>query len=72
MRALELADHPLRLKEIHRACEEQLDRQVDYHTVKDCVHKHARGTGAILARVSHGIYTRRDWLDPPSCPNHPT
>jgi hypothetical protein len=59
IRALELADHPLRLKEIHHACEDQLGRRVSYDTVKDCVHKHARGTMAILARVDHGIYAKR-------------
>jgi hypothetical protein len=72
MRALELADHPLRLKEIHQACEDQLGRPISYDTVKDCVHKHARGPKAILARVNHGTYTRRDWPDPPGAPNHAT
>lgn len=59
IRALELANHPLRLREIHHACEEQLDRPVSYATVKDCVHKHARGREAILVRVGHGSYMYR-------------
>ncbi len=52
-------DSPRTLKEIHRLCEELLDRRVTHATVKDCVHTHARGSNAIFERVSRGTYRRR-------------
>ena len=56
VRALELADEPLSLGEIRRRCEEQLGRSVNASTVKDCVHKNARGANPLFSRVGHGRY----------------
>jgi hypothetical protein len=49
----------LTLRQIQARCELLLGRRVRYATVKDCVHKHARGSGAIFDRVAHGVYQRR-------------
>jgi hypothetical protein len=51
-----VADTPVTLKQIHARCEVLLGRRVSYATVKDCVHKHGRGSGAIFQRVAHGVY----------------
>ena len=60
VRALELSIEPMRLKDVHRACEELLDREVSYTTVKDCVHKHSRGERATFTRVAHGRYEAKE------------
>ena len=54
-----VADMPLTLRQIHAQCEELLACRVSYATVKDCVHKHGRGSGALFERVGHGVYRRR-------------
>jgi hypothetical protein len=56
IRALELSTDPMRLPQIHSACEEYLGRSVKYDTIKDCVHKHSRGQQPAFSRVSHGKY----------------
>lgn len=40
IQVLELSEKPLSLREVHARCEELVDREVSYNTVKDCVHKH--------------------------------
>jgi hypothetical protein len=54
-----IGDAPLKLNEIHHRCEALLSRRISYATVKDCVHKHARGSKAIFERDSHGAYRQR-------------
>lgn len=56
IRSLELTDQPMRLRDIHAACEEHLGKSVRYETVKDCVHKHSRGPSPLFMRVGRGRY----------------
>jgi hypothetical protein len=54
-----IGEAPLTLKEIHARCERLLGRCVCYATVKDCVHKHTRGSEPIFERIRHGAYRQR-------------
>ena len=56
VQTLERAAVPMSLRDVHRACEDLLGREVPYTTVKDCVHKHSRGVGPRFKRVRHGLY----------------
>ena len=56
VQTLELSASPMRLRDVHRACENLLGREVLYTTVKDCVHKHSRGLSPKFSRVRHGLY----------------
>lgn len=56
VQTLELSAVPMSLRDVHLACEELLGREVPYTTVKDCVHKHARGADQRFERVRHGTY----------------
>jgi hypothetical protein len=60
---LELADGPLSLGEVRQRCEELLGRAVNASTVKDCVHKNARGINPLFSRVEHGRYVERRLLE---------
>jgi hypothetical protein len=54
-----VGETPLTLREIHTRCEKLLGRRVRYRTVKDCVHKHARGRDPVFERIRHGVYRQR-------------
>jgi hypothetical protein len=56
IRTLELSADPVPIAQIHSACEEFLGRPIKYDTIKDCVHKHSRGSAAMFTRTSHGRY----------------
>ena len=60
---LELADRPMSLSEIRHGCEELLGRPVNASTVKDCAHKNARGEDPRFARVEHGRYVAKLFLE---------
>ena len=45
VQTLEQSAVPMSLRDVHRASEELLGREVPYTTVKDCVHKHSRESG---------------------------
>ena len=47
---------PMRTKDIHRACEDELGRPVSWSTVKTCLSDHSRGAGQRFQRVGHGLY----------------
>jgi hypothetical protein len=50
------ATSPMRAKDIHRACEDELGRPVAWSTVKTCLSDHSRGTRPRFERVAHGLY----------------
>jgi hypothetical protein len=56
IRTLELSSKPLSLEQIRQSCEQFLGRPVNRSTVKDCVHKHARGDNALFLRTQRGRY----------------
>ena len=49
------AGKPLRVKEIHKRCEEVLGTPVNYSTVKDCLREKRRAQ-PLFDRVAHGTY----------------
>ena len=49
------AGKPLRVSEIHAACERVLGRPVVYSTVKDCLREKRRMT-PLFMKVRHGVY----------------
>ena len=50
------ADRPLRVVEIHQACEAYLGERTSASTVKDCLSAHPRGSNPRFVRVSLGTY----------------
>ena len=64
VQTLELSAVPMSLRDVHRACEKLLGREVLYTTVKDCVHKHSRGVRPRFNRVRHGLYEADPRLRP--------
>jgi len=50
------ATTPMRVKAIHRACEDELGRPVSWSTVKTCLSDHSRGARPRFQRVGHGLY----------------
>jgi hypothetical protein len=50
------AASPMRAKDIHRACEEELGRPVAWSTVKTCLSDHSSGTRPRFERVGYGLY----------------
>jgi len=50
------ATTPMRAKDIHRACEDELGRPVSWSTVKTCLSDHSRGAGQRFQRVARGLY----------------
>jgi hypothetical protein len=56
IRALALADRPLRAREIHSAAEALAGEPLSWNTVKDCLHKSARNPALPVVRVGHGRY----------------
>ena len=50
------ATTPIRAKDIHRACEEELGRPVSWSSVKTCLSDRSRGKGRRFARVGRGLY----------------
>lgn len=52
------APTPMRAKDIHRACENELGRPVSWSTVKTCLSDHSRGVRPRFERVGHGLYAR--------------
>ena len=53
------ATTPMRVKAIHRACEDELGRPVSWSTVKTCLSDHSRGTRPRFERISYGQYAIR-------------
>ncbi len=52
------ATAPMRAKDIHRACEDELGRSVSWSTVKACLSDHSRGARPRFERVAHGSMGR--------------
>jgi len=50
------ATTPMRAKDIHRACEDELGRPVSWSTVKTCLSDHSGGAGQRFQRVARGLY----------------
>jgi len=50
------ATKPMRAKDIHRACEDELEHSVSWSTVKTCLSDKSRGTSRRFARVGRGLY----------------
>ena len=50
------AANPMRAKDVHRACEDELGRRVSWSTVKSCLSDHSRGARPRFQRVGHGLY----------------
>jgi hypothetical protein len=48
--------NPMRTKDIHRACEDELGRPVSWSAVKTCLCDHSRGARPRFRRVGHGLY----------------
>jgi len=46
----------MRAKDIHRACEDELEHPVSWSTVKTCLSDKSRGTSRRFARVGRGLY----------------
>jgi hypothetical protein len=50
------ATNPMRAKDIHRACEDELGCLVSRSTVKACLSQQSKGARPLLQRVGHGLY----------------
>jgi len=50
------ATNPIRAKDIHRACEDELGCLVSRSTVKTCLSEHSKGARPRFQRVGHGLY----------------
>ena len=50
------AAKPMRAKDIHRACEDELEHPVSLSTVKSCLSDKSRGKRRQFARVGRGLY----------------
>lgn len=59
VRALELADRPLRAREIHQTAQNLAGTSLSWNTVKDCLHRNARRLDSPVERVDHGRYRHR-------------
>jgi hypothetical protein len=59
IRALAVADRPLRAREIHSAAQELAGTSLSWNTVKDCLHRNARRLDSPVERVGHGRYRHR-------------
>jgi hypothetical protein len=46
----------MRVKDIHRACEDEPGHPVYWSTVKTCLSDRSRGTQPRFERVGHGLY----------------
>ena len=46
----------MRVKDIHRACEDEFGHPVSWSTVKTCLSDHSRGAQPRFERVGHGLY----------------
>jgi hypothetical protein len=55
-KALELANQPMRVAEIHAAVDDILSAPVSYSAVKEALRAHARGSNPRFRRLRHGVY----------------
>ena len=53
---LQMAELPMRVFEIHRACEQYLGRPVNRSTVSDCLIKHSKGPKQLFVGTKKGVY----------------
>lgn len=56
---LAASEKPLRAREVHTAAETLAGEPLAWSSVKDCLHKNARGPDSPIERVSHGRYWHR-------------
>ncbi len=59
---LQMAEKPMRVMDIHRACEEYLDRPVNRSTVSDCLIKHSKGQRQLFVATSRGLYSKIEFI----------
>jgi hypothetical protein len=50
------ATNPIRAKDIHRACEDELGCPVSRSTVKTCLSQQSKGARPRFQRVGYGLY----------------
>lgn len=59
---LVVAEKPMRVMDIHSACEEYLGRPVNRTTVSDCLIKHSKGQKQLFAATTRGFYSKIEFI----------